>query len=114
MNWPPVASYRSVVPPVVVTSISSITVDVPQTICFCVKVSTADVPTSSVAPANTSNFSGTVEPPLTEFQTVAPMSTGWWKPARRHAATVYERVAPAGLVPSVAVAVRVCVPTAVL
>ncbi len=47
-----------------------------QLIFWVLKLCTADVLVSSALPANSSNFSGTVLPPLTVLKT-PPMSTGW-------------------------------------
>lgn len=64
-------------PPVVVSSTSSsVALPLGQVTPLTVKVAAiAVVLVSSVPPANTSNFSGTVDPFLTVFQ-VPPRSTG--------------------------------------
>ena len=75
MYWPPVASYRTAVTPLVTSSISSTGAAEEQPTCLADSALKMSVAVSSVVPANTSNFSGTVEPPLTEFS-VRPVSIG--------------------------------------
>lgn len=62
-------------PPVEVTSISSIVALVSQAIRVWTKEEMTEVAVNSVAPAKTSNLSGTVEPPLTVLITLF-ISTG--------------------------------------
>src|SRR5438477_7714303 len=86
-------SYLSEVPPAVLSSKGSIGESTPvaQATGTNENPVTAAVVVFSTLPAKILNFSGTVEPPFTVFQTITlpvVMSTGWKYPCSVHAPIV--------------------------